>query len=1456
MIKVLLSLILLLMVFMPGTMPLANTAYHEPVADSAGESVKAKALEIYGELPLLFIENKGQLDAEVRYYVQADGQTVYLTDDGMVFDLIRYRNDVADMPDPADRQAERLVFSINFVGASESSTVQGRDRGKAAVNYFIGSDPEKWYSDITSYKEVVYQNVYPGIDLRLYDNAGLLEYDFIVAPGANVSDIALAYSGIDRLTLQGGQLVAQTPLGEIKQSQPYIYQRVGEREVAVDGAFTLANNNTYGFEVAAYNASYPIIIDPSLLYSTYLGGIGSYNYNDFGIAVAADSSGCAYVTGATYSTAFPVRNAYQATGGGTMRYAFVTKIDTTKSGDASLVYSTYLGGSDHDGGVGIVVDASGCAYISGSTSSTDFPTTLNPYQAANAGICDAFITKLNASGNGLVYSTYLGGSARDIGSGIAVDSSGCAYIAGITVSTDFPTLNPYRAANAGVCDAFISKFNASGSALIYSTYLGGSATDSAVGIALDSNQCAYIAGVTASTDFPILNPYQTANAGGCDAFITKLNASGNALVYSTYLGGSGYDGYIGSSRSIHGGIAVDPAGCAYIAGLTTSFDFPTHNAYDGTLDGPRDAFITRLSASGTALDYSTYLGGSGEDYVVDTAVDSSGYAYVTGVTKSTDFPTHSPLQAWDTYSEASMFVSKVDTTASGTSSLMFSTYLGGNMYDGGYGIAVDPSGYAYVTGSTNSVDFPTENGYQPTPPPSALNQIDAFVAKIDTSIVNNPPYIPSSLSPQHRATAVSSNVTLSWAGGDPDAGDNVTYNIYLGSSPPWLGWPLVSQDQVETTYDPPVALTENAFYYWRVVAKDSHGAQAFGPNCLFFTTSIPPQVTTEDVTNIEAESTSENATFRARLNGNLTSLGSGSSAVVSFLWCIDPSVGVGTHTYVTGYQTLYTTGPFSADLTGLQAGTRYCYLALAMPTFNLNNAALGVTKTFTTGVATVTGTGAATFLSDSGAVTEAAAVAEATLPTTGKPDVTFPHGLFSFTISDIPVGSSVTVTLNLPSEVPQGTEYWKYDAVQGWVEVTSLMGDDDGDNVLTLTLTDGGPGDGDGIANGVIVDPGGPGVPAVVPESPTVTAVNPPTGTQGETLDVTITGTHFSGVTSVKFGEFGSYVTANNFTEDSDTQITANVTILSYASPGTRNVTVTTPGGTASLDDGFTVSRAGEQTQSVNTATNTGTTTFTTDGGSINNLTASATTPCGSLAGFSFPHGFFSFSVTNITPGSTATITITLPYSLPAGAQYWKCQNGQWVNATSLLGSNDGDNVLTITLTDGGSGDADGAANGTIVDPGGPAIPAPAPPVPSARRVSPSVPSPSQLPSADIRLHNISVSPGQSQAGQPVTVLANVVNNGASSGSYNVALRINGRVEQQRTIEVSPGTAYPVKFTVTKSQPGTYDVAIEGQKVNFTVLGGSASGAPASGGLIIIIVMAVLILATAVVLMISFRRPA
>jgi beta-propeller repeat-containing protein len=473
-----------------------------------------------------------------------------------------------------------------------------------------------------------------------------------------------------------------------------------------------------GFVVGAYKADRPLVLDPVLVYSTYLGG----SDRDFGYGIAVDRLGNAYVTGYALSSDFPTANALQAENAGSAD-AFVMKLNAAGS---ALVYSTYLGGSGEDAGIGIGVDAFGAAYVVGATASTDFPT-ANALQVEFAGFpYDGFVTKLNAAGSALVYSTYLGGSDADNVIGIALDSSGNAYVTGYTFSTDFPTRIPLQPANAGSYDAFMSKLNAAGSALVYSTYLGGNGEDVAYGIAVDGSRNAYVGGYTFSIDFPTRNPFQPENAGGADAFVTRLNAEGSGLVYSTYLGGSGFDSAAG--------IAVDASRHAYVTGDTSSTTFPTRNAFQPENAGFNDAFVTRLNAEGSGLVYSTYLGGSGGDVGRGVAVDGSGNAYVTGDTSSTTFPTRNAFQP-ENAGGADAFVTKLTTSTVGWSALVYSTYLGGNGLDLGRGIAVDASGNAYVTGETTSTNFPTRNPFQP----ENAGGSDAFVSKIGTPRATSPP---------------------------------------------------------------------------------------------------------------------------------------------------------------------------------------------------------------------------------------------------------------------------------------------------------------------------------------------------------------------------------------------------------------------------------------------------------------------------------------------------------------------------------------------------------------------------------------------------------------------------------------------------------------------------------------------------------------------------------------------
>ncbi|MBM3175863.1 MAG: hypothetical protein FJZ93_09130, partial [Chloroflexi bacterium] len=921
-------------------LPFSDT--NQPVVPTPTEvnSTESQALQIYRDLPLLFIANKGQMDSHAEFYVKSSNHTLYLTRDSIIFDLFRpsqSREHNSGFPlvsgEIPPSTSEHLQFSLNFIGANNDMRVKGNDPAKAIVNHFVGDDPDRWRTNIPTYREILYEGIYPNIDLRLYGKQGSINYDFIVHPGGNVADIKLAYAGVSNTRLHEAGMTAETLFGDIEQSQPFIYQQTGDAQVEVAGSFGLLDANTYGFQVATYDVSLPLVIDPSLVYSTYLGG----SLKDGGTGIAADSSGCAYIVGATSSTDFPLRNAYQGTlGDGNWGDAFVTKIDTTKTGNDSLIYSTYLGGNDQDFGLDIAVDTNGCAYVTGYTSSTNFPTTPNAFQSVHRGTYDAFVAKLSASGSALEYSTYLGGNGRDEAHGIAIDSTGNAYVSGVTSSTNFPTTpNAFQSAHGGTSDAFVAKLSANGSALEYSTYLGGSGNDPSADIAVDSTGCAYVVGLTSSTNFPVQNPIQVYR-GNIDIFVTKFSASGSAVIYSTYLGGGGYDGFAGGALLMFGGIAVDPQGCAYITGFTVSADFPTTpNAYQPTIAGSRDVFVSKLNAPGTALDYSTYLGGSDEEYGCDIAVDSDSCAYVVGITVSTDFPTMNPLQTCNhAYGKTNnAFVSKIDMGKTGADGLMFSTYLNDDFGCVGTAIAVDQMDSAYVTGVPAGNNFPIKNAYQPF----RVLDWDAFVAKIETATLNRPPNIPSNPSPANYAAPVLPGVTLSWDGGDPDAGDTMTYDVYLGRC---LGmqWAKVSANQTGTTFDTNsivipwlLPLWPNTRYYWRIVARDNSGAEAYGPNWTFFTTSISPSAVTGDVINLEPEGTSENVTFRATLTGNLTSLGTFASADVWFQLSYQPLPGKRDISIPTPTMRMDAEGAFSIDVTGLPPGQKFSFRSMAAP---------------------------------------------------------------------------------------------------------------------------------------------------------------------------------------------------------------------------------------------------------------------------------------------------------------------------------------------------------------------------------------------------------------------------------------------------------------------------------------------------------------------------------------------
>jgi Beta-propeller repeat len=713
--------------------------------DSGTSEAKGRIREAYGRLPLSFEPNRGQIDPRVRFLARGGGYSLFLTATDAVLSLWRSAAAPDDrMPSSSgssvgpirDTASTRAVVTMRVVDANPEPEAAGQRVTTGASNYFIGNDPTQWVTDIPIYERVNYRDIYPGVDLVYYGTQSQLEYDFVVSAGADPSTIRLDFEGASNLTVTpAGDLLMQTPTGEICQHQPLVYQDTAAGRREVGGHYVCAGGRWVSFQVGSYDPTRPLVIDPVLAYSTYLGGIGS----DSGFGIAVDTEGNAHVTGETFAPNFPtIPGAFQqsdpdpAPGHSDV---FVSKLNPAGS---ALIYSTYLGGHGHDSGFGIAVDGDGNAYITGRTESRDFPTTGGAFQRFNPdarpGIGHPFATKLNPAGSALFYSTFLGGKAQSIpqsdqGAAIAVDGDGNAYVTGRTESPTFPTTpgafqhtDPDPA--PGHSDAFVTKLNPTGSALVYSTYLGGSGDDQGRGVAVDWKGHAYITGLTDSRHFPTTpDAFQPTDPdpGNSHAFVTKLNPAGSALVYSTYLGGTGLDE--GEA------IAVDGDGNAYVTGATWSDNFPTTpGAFQPTDPDPGsgDAFVTKLDPAGSSLIYSTYLGGSGQDDEGSgLAVDRDGNAYITGTTLSDTFPTTpDAFQSTDPDpGNSDAFVTKLNPAGS---ALVYSTYLGGTGYDLGRGIAVDENGSVYVTGLTNASNFPTLPGaFQPTDPDPGDQ--DAFV---------------------------------------------------------------------------------------------------------------------------------------------------------------------------------------------------------------------------------------------------------------------------------------------------------------------------------------------------------------------------------------------------------------------------------------------------------------------------------------------------------------------------------------------------------------------------------------------------------------------------------------------------------------------------------------------------------------------------------------------------------
>lgn len=668
-------------------------------------------------MPSPFTKNVGQWDDRVLFRTDAGGATIWFCRDGIYYQFNHRfpRGESADgeltcdLPrsdrfsqDHQQDSTETVVIRASFVQANPKVEIAGEDPLTYRCNYFLGNDPSRWRTNVPTYTGIVYRNVYPGIDAHFVSVAGDLRARWEVKSNADLSKVQFRYEGNAEVSVcESGELAIVAPWGTL--IQPTLIARNGATHDLHRGAIE--------GESSLYSPR-PSAAGGELVYSTYIGGGG----NDEGFAITVDGDGSAYITGQTSSNDFPLMNPMQPSNAGGFHDVFVTKLSDSGT---SLVYSTFIGGSASEYGAAITLGTEGRVLVTGLTSSADFPL-MSPLQGAEAGGTDAFVFELNESGAALVYSTYLGGSDDDEGGGIKVDRSGRAYVIGRTYSKNFPVLNPVQSANAGGADVFVTKLDPSGATMLYSTFLGGTGDDLGDGIAIDGDDNIYLAGGTTSTDFPLKDPLQAMNAGGMDAFVTKLAESGTDVVYSTYLGGTqthpdDYD----YARSI----AVDRLGGAYVTGVTTSADFPLRNPLQAAKAGYNDAFVAGLSESGTTLTYSTYLGGSSTEYGASIAVSGNEQVFVMGITYSSDFPCMSPFQG--SYAgSGDVFVTKLSSSGA---AMVYSTYLGGSRVDEGYGIAIDESGSAYVTGVTRSTDYPCVNPLQAT---HGGGYEDVFITKL------------------------------------------------------------------------------------------------------------------------------------------------------------------------------------------------------------------------------------------------------------------------------------------------------------------------------------------------------------------------------------------------------------------------------------------------------------------------------------------------------------------------------------------------------------------------------------------------------------------------------------------------------------------------------------------------------------------------------------------------------